>query len=332
MNGRETGLQSPSGHRAPRSARQRAFSVLKVVAFMLAVAFLVVAVARSRHELAEVVNRPDWLVLALLVVGAVATMVVVAVGWLFVLSSLGASMPVVRGVATFFVGETVKYIPGSLWPVIGRGELAVREGAPRSAAYTSVLLSLGYNYVVAAAVASALLAPFMLVAGSGSLAPLWLLAVLPLAALVVHPPVSRRLLAVVERVMRRDLGLRLPAWTTSLRLTAWYLIAWGLTCLTTFAATRLVDADLPLGQLAFAACIAWLAGFLVVPAPSGLGVREAVFAAVMSGTAPTEKLLAVAIVSRVAFVFADAIGAIVGALVMKLSNSPRSEQEARVAP
>ena len=71
--------------------------------------------------------------------------------------------PVARGrmLAWYFVGELGKYLPGGVWPVLGRGELARRGGVAPARAYASVALSLVTLYLAAMLVAVGLL-PFSL--------------------------------------------------------------------------------------------------------------------------------------------------------------------------
>ena len=59
----------------------------------------------------------SWLVIA--VVAAVAAMTVMAVGWHRVLDALGARVAVADAVVWYYVGEIGKYLPGTVWPVVG---------------------------------------------------------------------------------------------------------------------------------------------------------------------------------------------------------------------
>jgi hypothetical protein len=63
-----------------------------------------------------------------------------------------------------------------------------------------------------------------------------------------------------------------------------------------------------LGEIVFAAVLSWIVGFVVIPAPGGLGVREAavvVAAAALSGGLAA----ATAIIAGVLFIVVDAIAA-----------------------
>jgi uncharacterized membrane protein YbhN (UPF0104 family) len=70
----------------------------------------------------------------------------------------------------------------------------------------------------------------------------------------------------------------------------------------------------PFAQIAFASAVSWAAGFLAIPAPGGIGVRESVF--VLTSGMASQDAAAAALLARVAFVVADGAGAAVSAAWM----------------
>src|SRR5690606_41727254 len=73
---------------------------------------------------------------------AAAGMTWVAACWRRALALSGPPPALSQTVAWYYAGEIGKYVPGGVWPVLGRGELARRGGVPRGRAYPSVGLSL----------------------------------------------------------------------------------------------------------------------------------------------------------------------------------------------
>lgn len=131
--------------------------------------------------------RIPWLLLALGC--AMAAIADVAWGWRHGLQVLGSDVPARRVLPWFFVGEIAKYVPGGIWSVVGRAELATRGGVDRRRAYASVALSLVAAYLAAMVVAVALL-PF---AAGGAAGWYWLcLLVLPVGVIALHPACSVR--------------------------------------------------------------------------------------------------------------------------------------------
>lgn len=258
------------------------------------------------------------------VLGAVALgaagMLAIALPWASGLRLLGAAVAGRRHVAWYFVGEIGKYVPGGIWPVLGRGEMARRRGVPAAAAYGSVALSLVALYLAAGAAVVVLL-PFRV--GGGATAWWAASAVLvPVGLLALHPRSVSAGLRLVARVARRDLDVTVPSWAESLRYVAAYLPAWALIGLATWAVARALTPDAPVAGIAFAAVLSWLAGFLAVPVPGGLGVREAVFVAA-SGLSPGIGA-AVALLARALFMALDAAGAVAGAAWLARGEGGRS--------
>jgi hypothetical protein len=239
-----------------------------VVAATVCTYFVVHRLADGWHAL----RAPSLGWLALTVALATAAMLTIASGWWALLGHPWRTV-----VTWFFAGEIGKYVPGSVWPIVGRGELATRGGVPRRDAYRSVFVSLGLLYLACAFVAAAR----------------WPWAYLPL---VLGTIVARRWLPI-------ELAVR-------------YLPAWCLIGLATWTVARSLDPHAPLLGVATAAAASWLVGFLAVPVPGGVGVREATFVALAPTLAPgVAATTAVAV--RVAFVLVDSVAAFVSWLRLR---------------
>jgi glycosyltransferase 2 family protein len=249
----------------------------------------------------------SWLVLA--AVAAVAGLVLTGVGWQRVLAALGRQVPARRAVAWYFAGEVGKYVPGSVWSVLGRAELARRGGVPRVVAYQSVALSLALTYLAAAVLGGWLLGGFVALIGLAG------------AAAALHPAVVGTALRVLRERTGRPIELVVPPLRTSLALVAVYLPAWLAIGGATWAVARALDPGAPFVPVVLATAAGWLAGILAVPVPSGVGVREAAFIATVSGLAPGVAA-ATAVVARVLFLFVDGLGAAVSAATLPRPGAP----------
>jgi glycosyltransferase 2 family protein len=245
------------------------------------------------------------------VAGAVA-MVIMAAVWADVLAALRAPTPRSRVIRWYFIGELGKYLPGGVWTVVGRGELARRGGVPAAAAYGSVGLSLTGLYL-AAALTAALLVPFD-VAGQRddpSIA-LGVVVVLVGGGLVLHPRTLTVLLAAARWATGRALLVDIPPGRTIAALVVRYVPSWLAVGLATWAVARALDPGASMPRVMLAAIVSWIAGFLAVPVPAGGGVREAVFLA--AAGLPAGIGAATAVASRLLFVAVDAGGALVSSL------------------
>ena len=91
--------------------------------------------------------------LTLVLVGLLATGVL----WRRLMAALGAPLPLRDGLATFFVGQLGKYIPGSVWSIGAQAQMAGRQSVPPRATVAAGLLFLGYHVATAVVVGTAVL-------------------------------------------------------------------------------------------------------------------------------------------------------------------------------
>ena len=204
----------------------------------------------------------------------------------------------------FFLGQLGKYLPGSVWPVMAQMELGrdhqVPERASGAAVGVFLLVLVGTGLAVAAATAP-LLGP------DAVHTYWWLLAALPLALLALVPPVLNRFLALVVRLVRRPPLPTMLSAAGVLRAAGWALVSW-LACgvhIWVLAAQLGAGGPLLLARATGAFAAAWCAGFLLLVAPAGAGVREAALVLLLGGVLTRPQGTVVAVVSRLLFVLAD---------------------------
>lgn len=305
----------------------------------LAIAFALLTVVRAWPDARAAWSDAQPLGLVAGFVLAVLGMALLASPWRAVARAIGAPpLTTGRWLGAYFTGEIAKYVPGGIWPVVGRAEQARRSGVPAAAAYASVPLSLGYAYLAAGVVLAVATVPAVAAGGRPESAA-WTLLVVPLGLVALHPAVLGRLLRGAERLLRRPLGLTTPSWSRSVALTARYVPAWCCIGAATVLIARSLSPDVQPAGVFAAAIASWLAGFLFLPAPGGLGVREATFAAVAPlgfGTG-----IAIAATARLGFVLVDLVAFLFAAgLHRRASAAPagsvlddvRSESLAGLAP
>ncbi len=284
------------------TARRVAGAAAAMVAFVCAVAAVLSFARRADLDL----DGTGLAVTAIASLLAAGGMVALAWPWHDVLAALGGRPPSRRlAIAAYFAGEIGKYVPGGIWPVVGRAERARGLGTLPGPAYGSVGMSLGLAYLAAASVA-ALTLPVPLLEGHAGAGLLWALLVIPVALAALHPRVLAVGVRALERATRRPLSVTVPCWRRSVLLAASYVPAWLLIgSATTAVALALAPGADPVVVLA-AAVTSWLVGFVVVIAPGGAGVREVTFAAACG--LGFERGLAIACTARLVFIAVDVVG------------------------
>lgn len=304
---------APSIERSGRRAKVASTAVGVLLALAAAV-FVGRAIVRDWDEIRDALDgaAPGWLVLAAVL--AAAGMTAIALPWRRAIQVLGDDMPTSQVIRRYFVGEIGKYVPGGVWPILGRGELAARWGIRRTAAYGSVLLSLLALYLASMFVVVGGLPA--LLSGDDGTGPIAVLVLLPVGLVVLHPAVLGWLIGLVERLSRRHIDLVVPTWRSSVALVVRYVPAWLAIGGATWAVARSLDPSAGIVEVGTAATLSWLVGFALVPVPGGVGVREAAFVAA-AGSLDPGIAAAVAVATRVIFIAVDAAGALIGSAALR---------------
>jgi glycosyltransferase 2 family protein len=231
--------------------------------------------------------------------------------WWRCLHLFGSAVTPATALAWYFGGELGKYLPGGVWSVLGRGELARRHGGiGRGDAYATTLICYAVMSVAAAAVCG-VLAPVVAADGHGLGWGWALIALVPLGLAATHPAVFGRVLEAGRRLSRgrMDLGTP-PPWPAMLRLILVSVPTWLLLGGAAVLVTEALGLDQHPARVAFAAVAAWIVGFLAVPIPAGAGVREIVF--VLLCGLHTGPATAVAAIARAMLLIVDGAGGAAG--------------------
>jgi glycosyltransferase 2 family protein len=267
--------------------------------------------------------RPGWLLLSAAVVWLMYAILVVA--WRVMLAAWGQRLGGWEAARIWTVSSLGKYLPGKVWAIAGMAVMSQRAGvAPWAATGSAVVLQLlaigtGAGVVgltgagaLEAAHPGARVALGLLVAGS-----------LVGIGLLLWPPLLRRLLRVAAPGSAVDgvpaaggiafgIGANLVAWVGY--GTALWLLARGLL------------PGVRLGWLPAIAVFAasYLAGFLALFAPGGIGVREGLFILMLQQPIGIAAATALALASRLLLTITE-----LGAAVPFLAFARR---RVRVAP
>ena len=297
-------------------SRSRLVNLVGIVIGVAGIAFVATRILRDRDAIADAMSSAEvgWLVVG----GAAGTIAMALIGlnWLWILRHAGSAAPWRRGMAWYFVGQLGKYVPGGIWPIVGQAELAHRDATPRGAAYSSTAMSMVTTFLGAASVAAitGLMTPTDHRLASAALA---VVLALVLAAIAV-PAVGRAIDRFARRFTTRELRLPEPRWfalAVARHLPVWFAFAG----MNVFAVVALgVDVDGPLVvELIFVTCVSWMAGFVVVGVPGGIGVRETIFISMTTATLGAGVAVSAAVLSRVVSIAVDLLGAAVSAVVAR---------------
>jgi hypothetical protein len=269
---------------------------LGLAAGLLICAFLGYALVRGWSE----VRDYDWDLRWAPFIAGTAVLVVFylasAAGYVLILERLHAPCPP-RSVVVSIWGRSLlgRYVPGSVLMVVGRVVLSHERGVPRRATAAAMI----YEWVLSVGVAAAAAVLFVVVYGIGGSA-VWYVAALPLGLLVLHPRVFGPASAWALRKAGREPLPRLIGPGALAALVGWFaliaaLLGLGMWLLVWSAAGTEAGGPVFIGS---AFLLSFAVSVIAVIIPSGLGVREGVFALALAQNLPDSVAVALAVGSR----------------------------------
>jgi hypothetical protein len=267
--------------------------VLRVLAFVAAVAIVVVMSVRAVRAV-DFGALEVW-PLPIAIACAVLWWVLLARGWALLVTGTSRR----SDVSVWCRTQAIRYLPGGIWAPASRVTLL-------PGTLSDKLSTVGAENVIALSAAAAI--------GGAAFAAAGKLEWLPLAVVVAAPVVASRLISSRSRVTpARALHV---TWNDALGFVAYAIAA--------VLVQTAVSGRTDVFAVAGAATIGWAAGLVVVIAPSGLGVREVVYVALLSGTFSNSEATTAAITMRLVTVVAELA-------VLVLLGRPTAETEHQTA-
>ena len=308
---------------AGRSSTRKAIIRIAVAIFVvLAIAFFAFALVKAWSDTnGELPDVPRIIATALL---TLVSLLAGAYAWG---TLLGGGRKLDHG-ASLLVAQIGKYIPGAVWQATGQVGLAKSAGVGVGRSATAFSVQAMVQAVAGASYAFLL----AIVWTDGSPVLRILCAVGSIASLVLLD--RRWLVWALKKIPRtRDSSEDLVPDQRSI-IVAW---AMSLIVLGATSAAYLVmlqsfgRVDNPWLVLSGYA-VAWTIGFIAVPIPSGLGIREAVLAFILHGSFPAAVLVAASVYQRLVTVATEGLAALVASHRVRPSRLRAATTDPPAAP
>lgn len=246
---------------------------------------------------------------ALIVVGLVCG----ANGWLHLLERRRSRALA----ATFYLSQIGKYLPGAIWQPVGQLAMAIATGVPAATASTALPV---YMLTLIAAGGTVGAGRFLFggeLSVAGRVAAL--LGVIPLV-LLRREWMVWTLDRLHARVAKVPAGEAVPQQGPILAVYAWGIGVMLTTGLAFSLLARSFGADVGTGAAVTAFALAWTAGFLALPVPAGLGIREGMLIATLGAAGPAGSLLAASLVYRLVSMVAEVAVVVVSRFAARRSS------------
>ena len=283
------------------------------------VLFAIRALARNwdqlRSQPLEWQLRPGWLVLSLVLIWLMYALLILA--WRSMLSGWGQRLDGWSAARIWILSSLGKYIPGKVWAVAGMALLSQQAGvAPWAATGSAVVmqvLAIGTGAAVAGLAGAHILESAQ--QGAGAVLALLVAGAIISVGLLLWPPFLRRLLRLAAP---QAAGERQPTGRGIVVGIATNIVAWLGYGLALWLLGRGLLPTSGLGlRLAIAVFTAsYLAGFLALFAPGGIGVREGLFILMLQEPLGVGAATSLALASRLLLTAAE-LGAAVPFLVFR---------------
>ena len=302
---------------APRSSRRRVAGLLAGVAILV---FLGIGVAAGWDR----VTAYDWRIRIGPLAGAVAALLLFyalnGLGYVLILERLaGRRVDRRRFVSVYATSLLGRYVPGNVLMVASRLVLGREAGIPRRVSLAASV------YEHALILGAAALGGVVLLVGYGPDvgAEVWLPALVPLGLALLHPrvfrPVSGRLLA---RAGREPLESFLsPRQLVTMLL--WYLVLAALLGLAVWLVVigLVRPSGLSAGYVGLSFLLSFVVSMLAFVFPSGLGVREGLFALLLARSLPGEVAIAVSAAVRLVVTAVEVAFAALAAVISRAGRA-----------
>lgn len=315
---------------------RRALAIFLRTALALAlVAPLGYAIFQQWAEVRQVLTQVNWLQAALgWGILMLAQPFMGAISWI-VLRYLKQDFAYWRITAVYFISQAAKYLPGGIWAFPGRVAAYQAIGVEKSASVISLVQEVGALFGGAATLGITGIFNGLLIENWVQTAALVGALVCLAAVLLSQHPLAWKTLRSGQRVLER-LRTRLLrsnphsskgnastiasdrgenpittfsiAWAPASLLTSlmfWLMVGVGFHYLAISVAPQL--RQLTWLQAASIFALAWCAGFVVVVAPAGLGVREAALSSLLAAYIPLSEALSVALLARLWWTLGEAL-------------------------
>lgn len=284
-----------------RSPRQRR---LRAAFLLVALVFAGLAVASQWDEVGDRLGDLSVLHVGLSAVFAVAALGTSFLAWRETLAGLGDRLPILVSARIFYLGQLAKYVPGSIWTIVGQVELARAAGVRRERTATAGIVVLVISLAVGLTLG--LLAVPALLDAEGRIY-LWFLVLLLPLAVMLQPRVLTRLVEAGLRLLRRPPLDRPLTGGMVLRVAGFSVASNGLLGLQIWQLATDLGGDgwaliaLSIGGYGIAAS----ASLVVIPLPAGAGLREAIIVLVLAPEIGAASATLVALIARLTLTLAD---------------------------
>lgn len=246
----------------------------------------------------------------LLLVFLVPVYLVNGLSWYLVNKSLGTEISYLKSLKVLMLGNFARFIPGGIWQYAGKIYFAKKEGVDSSKTSLAILTETLFTLISGVMIIFIIGIFWKLPVQEGNFALIIFMSALLTAVILLFG--NKKFVDLLSRLLQKLGGKKkiIPL-NLSVNWIPILLISYSLQFFVDgtvlyFLSQNATNISLELYPLFIAIfAIAWLAGFITIFAPSGLGVQEVTLAALLSGYMPFAVASLIAIVFRLLLLISE---------------------------
>lgn len=299
--------------------RVRATRWVRPVLLLVILAFCCYGLAAEWPQVRPALSQLRWYYVAGSLAAAMAGSACMMLAWRALLGDLGSRLPIPAAARVTFVAQLGKYLPGAIWSFAAHVELGHDYQVPRRRGAASVIVALAVSVAVGLMIAATAL-PLASPAVLRRYLPV--LAMVPVIAVCLAPPILHRILNRALRIIRQEPLEQPLTWRGLSVAVAWNLLGWVLYGAQVWLLLADVAKDgtrsmlLAVGAYAFAFSLA----LLLIVFPGGIGARELLLVAALAPLLAHGPALAVALVTRVVTTISDLTWGAIGVALRRAAS------------
>ena len=301
-------------------------SLIRVVAILLLLSPLVYTTFHRWLSVRGILLYANWfqVVIGVLLL-MLAQPLMGVISWV-VLRHLGQFFGFLKIFYIYFASQAAKYLPGGIWAFPGRVVAYQAVGVEGSASFISMVREVGVLFVGAALVGLVGLFTGLNVDNWVRIAIIAGIGICVFGVFLVQLPrfwSNLKKISFLKNINTPDINIKSAGFSFNwlplpmvISLLFWIITGFAFRELT----VGIAGVGIPIGwfQSASIFALAWCAGFVIVIAPAGLGVRETVLSALLSRYMPLETALSTALIARLWWTLGEAFFIIFS--VVKIQN------------
>ncbi len=246
-------------------------------------------------------------------------------GWKCIVHRLGSTISYKTSFWVISLSQLAKYIPGGIWFTLGRVYLVKDKKIKAEIIAMSVVIETVLTFLVCILLflLSIIFTTRQTLSDFIFIIPLFIIFLVAL-----QPAILNKLINFATKIFRRP-PIHLSMTYSQLLVLSMYFLAFLVAQVIGFY--LLIGAIYPIAlskifDLTAAYTLSWMAGFVVIFAPSGLGVREGVMTLLLSPLLPTPLAIAISFVARVWMTVFEIVLFCAGLIVKKQDQSQHGQK------